>query len=161
MKRAVEKPLVRPSDVDAPQTDNPQTVTDNLQSATDDLQQATGNSQISTDNLQLTAEDTRLSADNSSISTDDSVISTDNLQNVTDNLQMTTDDSQVPTQSDADLFVYLRDLIEREQLFLDPNFERQTLIDITGISKNRIGAAFAQGSDHERLTSDNLSFFIK
>lgn len=42
---------------------------------------------------------------------------------------------------------------EREQLFLDPNFERQTLIKLTGISKNRIGAAFAQGSGHERLTS--------
>lgn len=66
---------------------------------------------------------------------------------------MTADDLQLQAQSEADLFVYLRDLIEREQLFLDPNFERQTLIDITGISKNRIGAAFAQGSDHERITS--------
>lgn len=55
--------------------------------------------------------------------------------------------------SDADLFTYLRDLIEREQLFLDPNFERQTLVNLTGLSKNRIGAAFAQGSDHERITS--------
>ena len=55
--------------------------------------------------------------------------------------------------SDADLFEYLRDLIEREQMFLDPSFERQTLIDRTGLSKERIGAAFAQASDYERLTT--------
>ena len=57
------------------------------------------------------------------------------------------------TLSDAELFVYLRDLIEREQLFLNPNFERQTLITLTGLSKERIGAAFAQGSGYERLTT--------
>ena len=55
--------------------------------------------------------------------------------------------------SDADLFTYLRDLIEREKLFLDPHFERQALINRTGLSKERIGAAFAQGSGHERLTT--------
>ena len=55
--------------------------------------------------------------------------------------------------SDADLFVYLRDLIEREKLFLNSHFERQTLINRTGLSKERIGAAFTQSSDHERLTS--------
>ena len=55
--------------------------------------------------------------------------------------------------SDAELFVYLRDLIEREQLFLDQNFERQTLITLTGLSKERIGAAFSQGSGYERLTT--------
>lgn len=55
--------------------------------------------------------------------------------------------------SDADLFVYLRDLIEREKLFLNPLFERQMLIERTGLSKERIGAAFSQGSDHGRLTA--------
>jgi AraC-like DNA-binding protein len=55
--------------------------------------------------------------------------------------------------SDADLYAYLRDVIEGDQLYLDPNFERQTLINRTGLSKERIGAAFAQGSDHERLTT--------
>jgi AraC-like DNA-binding protein len=55
--------------------------------------------------------------------------------------------------SDADLYVYLRDLIEHEQLFLNPLFERQTLIDRTGLTKERIGAAFSQGSDHGRLTT--------
>ena len=59
-----------------------------------------------------------------------------------------------PTElSDAELFDYLRNLIEREQLFLNPNFERQTLIDLTGLSKERIGAAFAQASGYERLTT--------
>ena len=55
--------------------------------------------------------------------------------------------------SDADLFAYLRDLIEREKLFLDPHFERQTLINRTGLSKERIGAAFAQAAGYERLTT--------
>lgn len=55
--------------------------------------------------------------------------------------------------SDADLFVYLRDLIEREKLFLNPLFERQMLIEHTGLTKERIGAAFSQGSEHGRLTT--------
>ena len=37
--------------------------------------------------------------------------------------------------------------------FLDPNFERQTLINRTGLSKERIGAAFAQASDYKRLST--------
>ncbi len=74
---------------------------------------------------------------------------------ITSNSKPTTENSQLPTDnsSDADLFAYLRDLIEREQLFLNPQFERQTLINRTGLSKERIGAAFAQGSGHERLTT--------
>lgn len=60
---------------------------------------------------------------------------------------------QLSALSDAELFDYLRDLIEREQLFLNPNFERQTLIGLTGLSKERIGAAFSQASDYERLTT--------
>ena len=73
----------------------------------------------------------------------------------TSNSKPTTENSQLPSEnsSDADLFAYLRDLIEREQLFLNPQFERQTLINRTGLSKERIGAAFAQGSGHERLTT--------
>ena len=48
---------------------------------------------------------------------------------------------------EAELFGYLRDLIENEQLFLHPDFSRQTLIDRTGLSKERIGAAFSQGGE--------------
>lgn len=55
--------------------------------------------------------------------------------------------------SDAELYAYLRELIENEKLFLDPEFDRQTLIYRTGLSKDRIGAAFARGSEHERITT--------
>lgn len=66
----------------------------------------------------------------------------------TDNAQPTSDDFPQPPQSDSELFDYLRDLIEREQLFLDPNFERQRLIQMTGLSKERIGAALSQSGGH-------------
>ena len=53
--------------------------------------------------------------------------------------------------TDEQLFLFLRDLIENEKLFLQPDFSRQTLIDRTGLSKEHIGAAFAQGSDNASL----------
>ena len=86
-------------------------------------------------------------------------LATHNAQLPTFNSQLSTDskpstlNSQLSTLSDSALFDYLRDLIEREQLFLDPNFERQTLINRTGLSKERIGAAFAQASDYKRLST--------
>ena len=55
--------------------------------------------------------------------------------------------------SDAALFRYLSTIIEREQLFLDPACDRQMLTDRFKLSKERVGAAFAQGSSHERLTA--------
>lgn len=55
--------------------------------------------------------------------------------------------------TDNELFTFLRELIESEKLYLDPQFDRQTLITRTGLSKDRIGAAFAQGSEHERITT--------
>ena len=62
-------------------------------------------------------------------------------------------DVKPETLDDNQLFAYLSDLIEREQLYLDSDFGRQTLIDRTGLTKERIGAAFARGSDHDRMTS--------
>ena len=59
--------------------------------------------------------------------------------------------SDMTTLSDEQLVLCLRDLIENEKLFLKPDFGRQTLIDHTGLSKERIGAAFAQGSDSVSL----------
>lgn len=53
--------------------------------------------------------------------------------------------------TDEQMFLFLRDLIENEQLFLQPDFGRQTLIERTGLSKETIGAAFAQGSDSASL----------
>ena len=55
--------------------------------------------------------------------------------------------SDMTPLTDEQLFLCLRDLIENEQLYLKPDFGRQTLIEHTGLSKERIGAAFAQGSD--------------
>ena len=53
--------------------------------------------------------------------------------------------------TDEQLFLFLRDLIENEKLFLQPDFGRQSLIERTGLSKEQIGAAFAQGSDNASL----------
>ena len=53
--------------------------------------------------------------------------------------------------TDEQMFLFLRDLIENEQLFLQPDFGRQLLIERTGLSKESIGAAFAQGSDSASL----------
>ena len=59
--------------------------------------------------------------------------------------------SDFTSLTDEQLFLCLRDLIESEKLFLQSDFGRQTLIDRTGLSKDRIGAAFAQGSDSYSL----------
>ena len=55
--------------------------------------------------------------------------------------------------SDTDLFAYLCNVIEVEEMYLNPNFERQMLINRTGLSKERIGAIFSQNNDSENLTS--------
>ena len=69
-----------------------------------------------------------------------------------------TPNSTLPTSnlselSDAELSSYLCALIENDKLYLNPLFDRQTLIDRTGLSKERIGAAFSHGSEHARLTA--------
>lgn len=53
--------------------------------------------------------------------------------------------------SDAALFQQLRDAILRDQLYLDPRLDRQMLVDRFGLSKERIGAAFAKGSPFKSL----------
>ena len=55
------------------------------------------------------------------------------------------------TLSDADLFQFLRDAILRDRLYLDPQLDRQALVDRFGLSKERIGAAFAKGSSYKSL----------
>ena len=59
--------------------------------------------------------------------------------------------SDFTTLTEEQLFMCLRDLIENERLFLQADFGRQTLIERTGLTKERIGAAFAQGSDSNSL----------
>lgn len=54
-------------------------------------------------------------------------------------------------ETDTGLFSFLRETILREQLYLDPSLDRQTLVDRFGLSKERIGAAFAQGSPYKSL----------
>lgn len=59
--------------------------------------------------------------------------------------------SDMTPLSDKQLFLCLRDLIENEQLYLLPDFGRQTLIERTGLSKEHIGAAFTQGGENITL----------
>lgn len=54
--------------------------------------------------------------------------------------------------TDEQLFQYVTEVIEREQLFLDPKFERQTVMDRFQISKERVGSIFSQ-SEHTKLTN--------
>ena len=70
---------------------------------------------------------------------------------VTQSSSETTEPAESKADTTEQLFLYLRNLIENEQLFLQPDFGRQTLIDRTGLSKERIGAAFSQGSDSASL----------
>ena len=53
--------------------------------------------------------------------------------------------------SDAVLFQQIQDLVIGEKLFLDPSLDRQTLVERLGLSKERIGAAFAKGSPYKSL----------
>ena len=52
---------------------------------------------------------------------------------------------------DTELFLRLREVILRDQLYLDPRLDRQALVDRFGLSKERIGAAFAKGSPYKSL----------
>ena len=55
------------------------------------------------------------------------------------------------TLTDKELFEHLRHLILEENLYLNPLFDQQQLIDRLHLSKDRIGAAFAQGSEYRSL----------
>lgn len=55
--------------------------------------------------------------------------------------------------TDAELFDFLSVVIAGEQLYLNPLFERRNLMDRFGLSKDRIGAAFSQGSPYASLAN--------
>ena len=55
--------------------------------------------------------------------------------------------------ADTELYAQIHDTIVREQLYLNPACDRQMLIDRFGLSKERIGAAFAKGSSHPSLSA--------
>lgn len=64
--------------------------------------------------------------------------------------------SDAPTDlnamTDEQLYQHVTEVIERERLFLDPRFERQTVIDRFQLSKERVGNIFSQ-SEHTKLTN--------
>ena len=57
------------------------------------------------------------------------------------------------TVSEELLFKYINEVIVHEKLFLDPSFGRQTIMDRFQLSKERVGAIFSKGSEHDNLTS--------
>ena len=57
------------------------------------------------------------------------------------------------TVTDEELFQYISDVIVRERLFLDPRFERQTIMDRFQLTKERVGAIFSKGSNYAKLNS--------
>ena len=59
--------------------------------------------------------------------------------------------ADLSSMSDAQLFQFFRETILRDDLFLNPSFDRQQLMDAYHLSKDRIGAAFKQGSEFESL----------
>ena len=54
--------------------------------------------------------------------------------------------------SNDELFRRLRHAIKREHLYLDPSLDRQKIMDIFQLSRHRVGAAFAQGSEFASLS---------
>ena len=57
------------------------------------------------------------------------------------------------TLSDEQLFQHIHEIIVQEQLFLDPNFGRQTIMDRFQLSKERVGAVFSKGSEHAKMSN--------
>ena len=50
------------------------------------------------------------------------------------------------------LFQYIRETVMRDELFLDPTINRQKLTERFSLPKERVGAAFAQGSPFKSVT---------
>ena len=63
-----------------------------------------------------------------------------------------TEPTDLNALTDEQLFQYVTEVIERERLFLDPKFERQTVMDRFQLSKERVGNIFSQ-SEHAKLTN--------
>ena len=62
-------------------------------------------------------------------------------------------DTDLNAMTDEQLFRHIHNVVMRERLFLDPKFERQTIIDRFQLSKDRVGSIFSKGSNHTKLTS--------
>lgn len=83
----------------------------------------------------------------------DEYLKSEELRKKTDELPADVKDADCldATLSDSDLFERLSLIIMRDRLYLDPNLDRQALVDRFGLSKDRIGAAFAKGSQFKSL----------
>lgn len=55
--------------------------------------------------------------------------------------------------SDSELFDYIRKIVSEENLHLDPMFGRDQLVERLQLPKERIGAAFAQGSEYGNISN--------
>ena len=76
------------------------------------------------------------------------------LHNVTEDTAYSGNQTSPPSEGlgEADLFQFLSQTIVREKLYLDAAFDRQAAIDYFHLSKERVGAAFAQGSDYASIS---------
>ena len=63
-----------------------------------------------------------------------------------------TDSLNLDSLNNEELFKYIRVVVMRDELFLDPMLNRQLLTERFSLTKERIGAAFAQGSPFKSVT---------
>ena len=78
---------------------------------------------------------------------DDKLISSDNNISTDKPINVST----IESLSDGQLYEFLRRIILEEKLYADPACDRQLLQDRFQLSKERLGAAFAQGSRYGTL----------
>ena len=62
-------------------------------------------------------------------------------------------DTDFSALTDSELFEYIRSYITNEELHLDPMFGRDQLVERLQLSKERIGAAFAKGSEYGNISN--------
>jgi transcriptional regulator GlxA family with amidase domain len=75
------------------------------------------------------------------------------IKEQTDKQSNTTIAADLSTLSDSELFEQIRRIIVEEELYLDPQFGRQQLMERLHLSKESIGAAFSKGSQYTSLAS--------
>ena len=63
-----------------------------------------------------------------------------------------TNSANLDSLTNEELFQYIREAVVRDELFLDPMLNRQKLTERFSLPKERIGAAFAQGSPFKSVT---------
>ncbi len=78
---------------------------------------------------------------------------TDNRLSTNDDTESCVENCALEKMTDEQLFHHIHHIIIREQLFLDPTFGRQTVMDRFQLSKERVGACFSKGSEHAKLSN--------